>query len=203
MRDRAEIDRIVAACLGNAEELLNAAKCVAQTSSNHVGYHLATLALEEIGKAAMISMSSLREATDEERKGPIDWIDNHQRKLFWALWSIRFDKEVPGKSIQEAMDIAKSVHETRLATLYVDPNDPDARTRITIEQLQNLIRLTEAQLELQKMKKLREPTGELKSDLDWFFAASENPQLRPIIFSQASFEKQAEFETEPFNGFVG
>lgn len=197
MQDRAEIDRIMAACLSNAEELLNASKVVAQSGSNHIAYHLAALALEEVGKASMIFMSSLRDPTEEEKKRPIDWIDNHERKLFWALWSLRFDSDEPTKGIKQALDIARIIHQTRLAAMYVELGDPDARTRIDAEQVRNLINLAEAQLELQKLKKPRDLSDELKSDMEWFFAASENPQLRAIIFSKESFEKQAEFETEP------
>jgi AbiV family abortive infection protein len=139
MPDRAEIDRVVAACLSNAEELLHAAKGVAQTGSNHISYHLAALALEETGKAAMIFMSTLREITEDGKKKPIDWIEDHERKIFWGIWSLSFDKGDPAKGIKQAMEIAKFVHETRLATLYVNPNDPDARTRINTEQVQNLM----------------------------------------------------------------
>lgn len=50
---------------------------------------------------------------------------------------------------------------------------------------------------MEKLKRFRDLTDEQKSDLDWFFVATENPQLRPMIFSKGSFEKQAEFESDP------
>src|SRR6266849_836542 len=154
MENRTEIERITVACLQNAEELLNAAKAVEKQGSIHIAYHLAALALEEIGKSSMIFMSSLRSPRDEEeeRKRPVDWIDDHERKLFWAIWSPGCDKEVPWQGIQQAMDVAKFIHETRLETLYVAPADPGARTRISEEQLQNLLRLTEAHLGMEKAK---------------------------------------------------
>lgn len=145
----------------------------------------------------MIFMSSLHEVGNQDERRPDDWIDDHERKLFWAIWSPRFDREVPWQGIQNAMDIAKYIHETRLATLYVDPADPERRSTIPDEQLQNLIMLTEARLVTEKSKELRDLTDEQKSDLDWFFTASEHPQLRMMIFSKGSLEKQAEFENEP------
>jgi AbiV family abortive infection protein len=131
MASLTEVERITVACTNNAEELLNAAKEVARNGSNHIAYHLAALALEEIGKSAMIFMSSLREPRKEEHRPPSDWIDDHERKLFWAIWSPKLDKEAPWQGIQQAMDIARHIHETRLATLYVDPKDLDSRSRIT------------------------------------------------------------------------
>jgi AbiV family abortive infection protein len=192
-----EVERIMVACTNNAEELLNVAKEVAKKNTNHIAYHLSVLALEEIGKSAMILMSSLGSPREEERKRPSDWIDDHERKLFWALWSPRIDKEAPWQGIQQATDLARQIHETRLATLYVDPKDLDARTRITSTELQALLNLTEAHLGMERAKKLRDLTDEQKSDLDWFFFATDDPQLRPMIFSKGSLEKQAEFEKEP------
>ena len=192
MQDPQPVERVRAACIKNAEELLNAAKQLPPGTA-HIAYHLATLALEEIGKSSMIFISSLRDSRDQdERKQLVDWIDDHERKLFWAIWSPLFDKESPWRGIQQAMEIGKHIHATRLATLYVDPKDPDARLRISGNELQILTGLTENRLELEKLKKTRELTQEEKSDLDWFLLASENPQLRPIIFSKGSMEKQAE-----------
>lgn len=122
MENRAEIERIMASCIQNAEELLNAARAVPK-GGNHIALHLTALALEEIGKSSMIFMSSLRDPgpAGEGRKRPVDWIEDHGRKLFWAVWSPRFDKEAPWQGIQQAMTLAKHIHEARLATLYVDP----------------------------------------------------------------------------------
>ena len=143
----------------------------------------------------MIFMSSLREVPlDTERKTPIDWIDDHERKLFWAIWSPNFDKDSPWKGIQLAIDLAKRIHENRLATLYIDPDDLDARLSITEQELGNLISATKARLEMEKLKKVRELTLDEKKELDWFFVATEDPQLRQLVFSKGSLEKQAEFE---------
>lgn len=189
------IARIRAACVENAEELLNAAAVTAkQEGSNHIAYHLAALALEEIGKSSMIFMSSLRMHGDEERKRPVDWIEDHERKLFWAIWSLRMDGSNPTKGIQQAFEIAKHIHGARLAALYVDPRDPDARKRVSDQDVETLLKLTEAQIELEKLKKPREMSEEDRADLDWFFAATDDPYLKTIIFSKGSFEKQAEFE---------
>jgi AbiV family abortive infection protein len=195
MQSQAEVERIRTNCIENAEELWNAALLVAEQHRNHIAYHLAALALEEIGKSSMVFMSSLRSGRGDgaEGKRPIDWIDDHERKLFWAIWSLRFNKGDPSKSIQQSIDIAKFIHETRLNTLYVDVNDPAARTRISDDEVQNLLKLTEAQIGLEKAKKPRDMSDEEKADLEWFFAATDDPYLKTIVFSKGSFDKQVEF----------
>lgn len=194
MQKRELVESARAACIQNAEELLRAAKQLASPNSAHIAFHLATLALEEIGKSAMVFMSSLDEREASDRKRPLDWIDDHERKLFWALWSPQFDKELPWAGIQKALESAKLFHSTRLATLYVDPSDPDRPRNLSEGLLGNILQIAEARLEMEKLKKTRELTAEQKADLDWFMAATDDPQLRPIIFSKASFEKQAEFD---------
>lgn len=158
MESRAQIKEVMAACIQNAEELLNAARAVPK-GSKHIALHLATLALEEIGKSSMIFMSSHREPVGEEHelKRPADWIDDHERKLFWAIWSPRFDKQAPWQGIQQAMNLAKQIHEARLDTLYVDPREPQRRTQIVNDQLQNLIGLTEARARDGKTQEVPRP----------------------------------------------
>jgi len=55
----------------------------------------------------------------------------------------------------------------------------------------------EARLEMEKSKKYRELSEEDKADLQWFFAASADPQIKTWIYSKTSLEKQAEFSNEP------
>ncbi len=46
------------------------------------------------------------------------------------------------------------------------------------------------------MKRYRELSDDDKADLQWFFAASSDPQIKTWIYSKASLEKQAEFANE-------
>jgi AbiV family abortive infection protein len=201
MQNEKEIERSRAACIDNAESLLSVAKQIVEPERAHIAYHLGTLALEEIGKSSMIFMSALRSVPpDDGRKTPLDWIDDHARKLFWALWSPRFDQELPWEGIQKAMDLAKHIHETRLQSLYVDPRDANPGARIDQDRLKPVLQLAEARLNIEKLKKVRELSQEEQSDLEWFFAASEDPQLRPVIFSQGSLRKQSEFDAANQSG---
>ena len=75
----------MAACHVHATDLLNAAaKLVEEPSTPNLAYHLALLALEEIGKARLIAgraaVGSARDSAWMDK-----WLSNHGRKLLWAL----------------------------------------------------------------------------------------------------------------------
>jgi hypothetical protein len=84
----ADIDRInpvIQACLLNAEHLLNAAKDVRKPGQNHIAYHLAALALEEIGKITMLVVSAVHPQSnpgDDENGevGSTTLTEDHARK---------------------------------------------------------------------------------------------------------------------------
>lgn len=72
-------------CLQNAEKLIAASKASAVPGSYHIAFHLATMALEEIGKCSMIFIDAIDHKAvggDEETKTPLKRIDDHERKHF-------------------------------------------------------------------------------------------------------------------------
>jgi AbiV family abortive infection protein len=193
------------ACLSNAERLLAAARACRKPGSNYIAYHLAALALEEIGKATMVTVSNFhlpslpKPSTDEDRRRPIDWIEDHERKLFWALWTPLFGRQADMvKQIQTFQSIAKRIHEIRLATLYVNPENLSAQQDVPDEELDTVIGLTEARLGMEQvagMAHLDEPKRQL---IEWFFISLDNQQLRPFLLNAATLAKLAEFEADPF-----
>ena len=187
----------VRACVENAERLHEAAKATSKAGSYHIAYHLAALALEEIGKSSMIFMSALKPAApdDEGPKGPAKWIDDHERKLFWALWLPITAPLLEWQTIPESLELARKIHNNRLETLYVDPSNLTAAP-INESMASSLISLTEARLGIERLKQYRELDEEASTELQWFFAALDHPDLRPLIFSKGSLEKQAEFRDD-------
>ena len=81
-------------CVAHAGDLLTAAKTVLAQKLPHIAYHLATLALEEIGKAGIIGMTHI---AAEDGVYP-SWMgkhaDDHVKKLFWAIWGPSFGKNL-------------------------------------------------------------------------------------------------------------
>jgi hypothetical protein len=104
------------------------------------------------------------------------------------------------KTIPESMEIARTIHENRLQTLYVDPADPD-RASISEEQANGLISLAHACVSMERLKEFRELDDGRKAELQWFFSAMDNPELRRMIFSKGSLDKQAEFGAD-FGGWM-
>ena len=47
-----------------------------------------------------------------------------------------------------------------------------------------------------KAKKYWDLDDQERSDMQWFFAATRNPEMKPFIFSRASMEKQIEGSEE-------
>jgi AbiV family abortive infection protein len=194
MKSVEEIMPAIKACLQNAEKLVVAAKASAVPGSYHIGFHLAVLALEEIGKSSMIFMDALnpRPATEQDRKTPLHWIDDHERKLFWAIWLPQHSDLREWQKVPATMDFAREIHKQRLKTLYVDPSNLNA-SPISEQQAQRLISLAATRLEMERLKEFRELDTERQALLHWFFAATEDPRLKPMIFSKGSLDKQAEF----------
>ena len=189
MKSMEEVTPAIQACLANAEKLIEAAGVSSKPGSYHIAYHLAALALEEIGKSSMVFMSAINPRPIEEgdRLGPIKWIDDHERKLFWAVWLPRRVNLRDWKTIPESIEIARTIHENRLQTLYVDPADPN-RASISEEQANGVISLAHACLNIERLKEFRELDDGRKAELQWFFSAMDNPELRRMIFSKGSLD---------------
>jgi AbiV family abortive infection protein len=116
----AEAIKVRAACYAHARDLLDAAtKLLDEPATPNLSYHLALLALEEIGKAGLIAgqaaVGSARDSAWLDR-----WLSSHSRKLLWALWA-PFGKIDPA-DFADAKILAERLHARRLAGLYVDPS---------------------------------------------------------------------------------
>jgi AbiV family abortive infection protein len=193
-----EIEPMLTACVLNAERLLSSANSVMAPGQYHVAYHLAALAMEEIGKAGLIFVESIDVKGDRDEDDPSlrKWMEDHERKLFWAIWLPAFGIDADWRTIPQHMEFAKHIHETRLHTLYFDPAYPNAQEEITEERASRLISLTESRLEMEKAKRYRNLEEQERSDMQWLFLATRNPDMKPFIFSQASIEKQVELQAD-------
>lgn len=195
MKSREEFKPSIEACLQNAEKLIAAAKACAVPGSYHIAFHLATMALEEIGKSSMIFIDAINYKHvdgDEETKTPLKWIDDHERKLFWAIWLPGRESLRDWRTIPAALDFARGIHKDRLDTLYVDPADLN-RLTISEQRARSIIAAADARLNMERLKQLRDMGKEEQELMHWFFAAMEDTRLKPMIFSKSSFNKQAEF----------
>jgi AbiV family abortive infection protein len=190
------------ACLLNAARLLNAAKKICDPESRHVSYHLAALALEEIGKASMVVLSSLsvspgvdEEGEDELEKRPVEWAEDHERKLFWALFLPTFRPTLTASDFRQLRELARNIHETRLSTLYVDPKVTQHQSiEISEAQLSSLLGLADLRLQMESGRDYGQLGEAAQQNLTWFLRSLEVPVLRTIILSETFVAKLDELE---------
>lgn len=183
------------ACVSNADDLLRSAKRVLEGERlPNIAYHLATLALEEIGKAELIGMSHLA----REQADPLEWAERHEdhvRKLFWALWGPSFGKEIiTREQIESFQRLARIIHSTRLKGLYVDPSaqGPLPKDAVAEEETRNLISLATARLGIEKTQGPRALDQKGQEVFSWFLTATKDPEKRNLIFGKKSMERLAE-----------
>lgn len=112
-------------CLDHARDLVASARRVLANDSAYpnIAYHLAILAMEEIGKAGMLCARGVTRGA----KDP-SWIDkrldNHVWKLMWPAWTPSLSGgKIDPKDFEEARRFAESTHKRRMAGLYVDFED--------------------------------------------------------------------------------
>src|ERR1700733_7478085 len=86
------------ACVSNAGDLVNAARLLLDQGMDHISYHLATLALEEIGKITLLSVRFARETIGERKTFSKTIIHDHIKKLFWVFWGPLFEREALTKN---------------------------------------------------------------------------------------------------------
>lgn len=189
-----QINTTINACFSNSENFIKATRKLDQPSMNNIIYHLSVLALEEIGKASLLaSQFTVENALPTERE--INWgLDDHVKKLFWAFWGASFAKEkITKELIEQYQGLAKTIHQKRLETLYVNP-DLEGSTKLTNEEVQNIMNLADARLEMEKKYggiDLENPNVD-KESLKWFLAATNDQEKRKLIFGNKSIQKLEE-----------
>lgn len=193
-----EAKKIRQACLDHAEELLLAAMEILPKHP-HLAYHFSVLALEEIGKVVQVSMAALPVTHPPGKKPPLSASDDHEHKLFWAIWSPLTSREyLEPEGLTRYRDLAKEIHHYRLKGLYVDWTEnvlSIPREAIGIERATTLLDLSRQRLVLAKAETFSEISDENKSILEWFVNASQNEENVKLIFGKKSLEKYTELKS--------
>jgi AbiV family abortive infection protein len=181
------------ACRSHAEEVFEGAKLLREKGMPHLAYHLATIALEELGKAQLIGMHSF--AKDDTDSWYKKQTDDHVKKLFWALWGQFLSSKRPDqKDIDQIRGTATIIHETRLRGLYVEPTAENfiaPKDAVTDQHLDPLMTLVETKLALNPSLQGVEYQQEDLDLLNWFSNVTDDPEKRKFIFSTESFDKMA------------
>src|SRR5690606_9588358 len=116
-----KINKIRKLCLLNSKDLLNASLLALEDKLDHISFHLSTLALEEIGKISMVSTRLIKISREEDSEIKLNF-DDHEKKLFWAIWGPSFgSSKITNQQLGTQKSLAKSIHKRRMSFLYVDP----------------------------------------------------------------------------------
>lgn len=187
-------DRLIKArkdCLKNSENFVKAIKKL-ENSHNNVRYHLAVLALEEIGKFEMFMANSIDDEFEIDKESLSNSsLDDHIKKLFWAIWG-NFLKggQVTLEEIDEYRGMARIIHETRLASLYVDLNSESQTLRVVSDkEVDIVVRFVEMRLAMEKRIGIRKLTKKDKKIVKWFLESSSDSEKRKILFGSKSIAK--------------
>lgn len=153
-------------------------------------HHLAVLAIEETGKAAMLKISQIYSSSQQETNSIERKLDNHYQKLFWALFLPALkNNELTSEDLKSAQFLARNIHEKRLASLYVSPNADEPILDIPRGEVEKIVRLAEARLGMEEAISADPPSPEHLHDLQWLLEAITDDEKRKLVFSKASTEK--------------
>ena len=88
-----DVQKLRNLCLENAEDLVKSARQLNGKNVAHVQYHLAALALEEIGKSSLIEMQFFANQRVGDDNLEVGSLESHVKKLFWAFWGPSFGNQ--------------------------------------------------------------------------------------------------------------
>jgi|GEM_PF-2780627 len=192
-----KLERTRALCLAQAENFIAAADRLGGGADwPHIVYHLSLLALEEVGKASMLSARTIGhnslDGTWIERS-----LDNHKRKLQWAVWSplVRIDPA----DFEAARQFAERAHALRLTSLYVDPNaeltDLPPSDVVQPDDAEKALVLARTRLDHERAQRMR--TGEADELTEWFLDTMADPERSRLMLSPPFIAKFEELNGEP------
>ncbi len=193
--------KLRAICCEHAYDLIESAERIltGERPIPNIAFHLTLLALEEIGKAALITA---REVSVGKRD--VIWIDkrmeDHADKLLWGLWSpaMRTSKEIDPERFRQLQEFSQRAHEQRLAALYVDATGDEQalvspKDAVTTEETTSLLEIAKQNLQL--LANEGSPDVDAPDELSrWFWEVVSDEHKQKRLFSQSFLAKYEELK---------
>lgn len=198
--DSGKLKASMDACIKHAKDLIVSARAVQAVGNPHVAFHLAVLALEELGRRELYGIKSIAERRDESSKV---WLEkqtqNHVKKLFWCFFGANFfEKQLTKEALDSITGLATYLHGRRMEGLYVNHGDGALvipSETIEPSECENILLLAEARHGMAANQVLRQNISAEERDLQaWFLGISDDFEKRKFIFSSASMAKLAELK---------
>lgn len=190
------------ACVTHARDLLESAHVVQASGRSNIAYHLATLALEEMGKREIFKIQDAAKTVGDPPSWQVNAAQDHTKKLFWCFFGLGGLAEIADqKQFFEKREAAAEIHANRLAGLYVENNAGVINVpseNISERQAQALIELAKLLIETAESEKARDdiPQDEIGLQI-WLLNAFDDPQKRGRILTEASLARLKEAESAP------
>jgi AbiV family abortive infection protein len=173
-------------CLNQADGFIRAAELLDSAGFPHIVYHLSLLALEEVGKASILAARMIKHADLDG-----GWIerslDNHRRKLLWAVWTPMLRIDPAG--FEEARQFAERAHAMRLASLYVDAKadltDLPPSEQVRSEDAGRALSLARARLNYERERETS--SGDVDELTEWFLDTIADPDRSRQLLSGPFF----------------
>ena len=144
----------------------------------------------------MLGARGIAHSVEDETVFIDNRLDDHIFKLFWALWTPNFARgKVSKDDIESLGGMARSMHNDRLAALYVLPDHTEkgeALQSISEERARTMTGLAEARLGMESSRDWQAIDLSAGSVVRWYLDAANDPERRDLIFGQKSFDKLAE-----------
>jgi len=186
-------------CCDNARDLIESAERVLSGDRPipNISFHLVLLALEEIGKAELLTA---REVSIGNRNvnGIDKRLEDHAFKLLWGLWSpgFRASREIDPDKFRQLGEFSKRAHQKRLAALYVGT---DAEGLSAPKDAVNLAEVTSllsvAKQNLQYVLAEDSPDVEAPNELlQWFWDVIADADMQRNLFSAPFLAKYTELK---------
>lgn len=195
-----DLIKAMQACVNHARALLESARAVQAAGHPNVAYHLAVLALEELGRRELFGVQTV---AANQSKSPPAWAEkhtqNHIKKLFWCFFGANFfEEKLTAKALDSINGFAQNLHAKRLEGLYVSQDNDGLAIpseAIQPDECETIVALAEARLGMAGAEKLRENIPVEDTNLQaWFLGATDDREKRRYIFSGTSMSKLAELK---------
>jgi AbiV family abortive infection protein len=99
------------ACVVHARHLVESAKLVQESGRHNIAYHLAALALEEMGRRELYQLHEMASRYGEAPAWQSKATQDHVKKLFWCLYSFGSAAEFADqKQFFEKREAAADIH---------------------------------------------------------------------------------------------
>jgi AbiV family abortive infection protein len=184
------------ACVKHARDLVNSARAVFDIKHPNIAFHLALLALEELGRRELIGLQRVAETNGKERP----WHKHtllHAKKIFWCFFGAEFvSGHLEKGQLDSIKQLSETLHSQRMAGLYVDYQDENLSIpaeAIDPTYCASLLDLADARVQMAEAEKLRENIAQEDLDLQaWFLTFTAKKENTQMMFSKTSIAKLSE-----------